>query len=90
MNFSFCDPLTFKDQKNHPERLKRSSTKNGFTRCCSNGDRFNSWNCSLLWTSFHGRYVQAVKGILLLIEYATKKGLTVILICASGGVQKVL
>jgi acetyl-CoA carboxylase beta subunit len=42
-----------------------------------------------LWTSFHGRHVQAVKGILLLIEYATKKGLTVILICASGGVQKV-
>jgi acetyl-CoA carboxylase carboxyl transferase subunit beta len=35
-----CDPLTFKDQKSY-RTFRRSSTKNRFTRCCSNGDRFN-------------------------------------------------
>jgi acetyl-CoA carboxylase carboxyl transferase subunit beta len=29
-----CDPLTFKDQKSYPERLKEA--QQGFTRCCSN------------------------------------------------------
>jgi acetyl-CoA carboxylase carboxyl transferase subunit beta len=73
-------PINFKDQST--ERSKEP---------CSNGTGLiDGIPVALgLWTfiSWEAVWVQLLRKITRLIEYATKKGLTVILICASGGAR---
>jgi acetyl-CoA carboxylase carboxyl transferase subunit beta len=81
-----CDPLTLKI-KIIPRTFRRSSTKNRFTRCCSKGTGLID-GIPVVMDFHHGRqYGFLFEKNYRLIEYATKKGLTVILICASGGAR---
>jgi acetyl-CoA carboxylase carboxyl transferase subunit beta len=85
-----CDPLTFKDQKSYPERLEEAQQRTGLQDAVQTGTGLiDGIPVALgLWTfiSWEAVWVQLRK-ITRLIEYATKKGLTVILICASGGAR---
>jgi acetyl-CoA carboxylase carboxyl transferase subunit beta len=87
-----CDPLTFTDKKSYVERLNEAQTRTGFQDAIQTGTGLiNDIPVALgvMAFDFMGGSMGSVVGekITRLIEYATKKGLTVILICASGGAR---
>jgi acetyl-CoA carboxylase carboxyl transferase subunit beta len=82
-----CDPLTFKDQKSYPERLEEAQQRTGLQDAVQGTGLIDGIPVALgLWTfiSWEGS-IQLLGKNYCLIEYA--KGLTVILICASGGAR---
>lgn len=87
-----CDPLDFKDQKTYPERLKEAQERTGLQDAVQTGTGFiDGIPVALAIMDFHfmGGSMGSVVGekITRLIEYATKKGLTLIIISASGGAR---
>lgn len=87
-----CDPLTFMDQKNYTERLKEAQRKTGLQDGIQTGTGFiDSIPVALgvMNFQFMGGSMGSVVGekITRLIEYATREGLPLILICASGGAR---
>jgi acetyl-CoA carboxylase carboxyl transferase subunit beta len=87
-----CDPLKFKDKKTYPNRLQEAQKRTGFQDAIQTGTGLiNGIPVALgvMAFDFMGGSMGSVVGekITRLIEYATKKGLTLILICASGGAR---
>lgn len=87
-----CDPLSFKDQKTYLERLKEAQERTGLQDAVQTGTGFiEGIPVALAIMDFHfmGGSMGSVVGekIARLIEYATKKGLTLIIISASGGAR---
>lgn len=87
-----CDPLKFKDKKTYPDRLQESQKRTGFQDAIQTGTGLiNNVPVALgvMAFDFMGGSMGSVVGekITRLIEYATKKGLTLILVCASGGAR---
>jgi acetyl-CoA carboxylase carboxyl transferase subunit beta len=81
-------PIT-KDQKSYPERLEEAQLRTGLQDAVQTGTGLMMDSCSFGVMDFHFMrgMVSVVGENFRLIEYATKKGLTVILICASGGAR---
>lgn len=87
-----CDPLEFKDQKTYPERLKEAQERTGLQDAVQTGTGLiDGIPVAVAIMDFHfmGGSLGSVVGekITRLIEYATKKGLTLIIISASGGAR---
>jgi acetyl-CoA carboxylase carboxyl transferase subunit beta len=87
-----CDPLNFKDKKTYLERLQEAQKRTGFQDAIQTGTGLiNGIPVALgvMAFDFMGGSMGSVVGekITRLIEYATKQGLTLILICASGGAR---
>lgn len=87
-----CDPLDFKDQKAYPERLKEAQERTGLQDAVQTGTGLiDGIPVALAIMDFHfmGGSMGSVVGekITRLIEYATRKGLTLIIISASGGAR---
>nr|YP_010020325.1 Acetyl-coenzyme A carboxylase carboxyl transferase subunit beta [Ulva australis]QHD45028.1 acetyl-coenzyme A carboxylase carboxyl transferase subunit beta [Ulva pertusa]QOK35244.1 Acetyl-coenzyme A carboxylase carboxyl transferase subunit beta [Ulva australis]BBO58668.1 acetyl coenzyme A carboxylase carboxyl transferase subunit beta [Ulva australis] len=87
-----CDPLKFNDKKTYPDRLQESQKRTGFQDAIQTGTGLiNNVPVALgvMAFDFMGGSMGSVVGekITRLIEYATKKGLTLILVCASGGAR---
>ena len=90
--FSPCDPLNFQDQKAYPDRLKESQERTGLQDAVQTGTGLiDGIPVALAVMDFHfmGGSMGSVVGEKLtrLIEYATKKGLTLIIFSASGGAR---
>lgn len=87
-----CDPLEFKDQKAYIERLKEAQERTGLQDAIQTGTgMLDGIPVALGIMDFHfmGGSMGSVVGekITRLIEYATQEGLTLILVCASGGAR---
>nr|YP_009105978.1 beta subunit of acetyl-CoA carboxylase carboxytransferase [Gloeotilopsis sterilis]AIT94736.1 beta subunit of acetyl-CoA carboxylase carboxytransferase [Gloeotilopsis sterilis] len=87
-----CDPLEFKDQKNYTERLKEAQERTGLQDAVQTGTGLLDGipvAVGIMDFNFMGGSMGSVVGekITRLIEYATQEGLTLILICASGGAR---
>ena len=87
-----CDPLEFHDQKNYTDRLQAAQDKTGLQDAIQTGSgRIEGIPVALgvMDFDFMGGSMGSVVGekITRLIEYATQEGLTLILICASGGAR---
>ena len=87
-----CDPLEFYDQKNYTDRLQAAQDKTGLQDAIQTGSgRIEGIPVALgvMDFDFMGGSMGSVVGekITRLIEYATQEGLTLILICASGGAR---
>ena len=87
-----CDPLSFHDQKNYTDRLQAAQDKTGLQDAIQTGSgRIEGIPVALgvMDFDFMGGSMGSVVGekITRLIEYATQEGLTLILICASGGAR---
>lgn len=87
-----CDPLEFKDQKNYTERLKEAQERTGLQDAVQTGTGLLDGipvAIGIMDFNFMGGSMGSVVGekITRLIEYATQEGLTLILICASGGAR---
>ena len=87
-----CDPLDFKDQKAYSERLRDAQERTGLQDAVQTGTgMLDGIPVALGIMDFHfmGGSMGSVVGekITRLIEYATQEGLTLILICASGGAR---
>lgn len=87
-----CDPLIFTDKKPYLERLQEAQDRTGFQDAIQTGTGFiNGIPVALgvMAFDFMGGSMGSVVGekITRLIEYATKKGLILILVCASGGAR---
>ncbi len=87
-----CDPLEFWDQKAYIERLKESQQRTGLQDAIQTGTGMLDGIPVALGVMdfyFMGGSMGSVVGekITRLIEYATQEGLTLILICASGGAR---
>ena len=87
-----CDPLEFHDQKPYTERLKESQERTGLQDAVQTGTGLLDGIPVALGVMdfyFMGGSMGSVVGekITRLIEYATQEGLTLILVCASGGAQ---
>lgn len=87
-----CDPLKFKDKKTYPERLREAQKRTGFQDAIQTGTGLiNGIPIALgvMAFDFMGGSMGSVVGekITRLIEYATNQGLTLILVCASGGAR---
>ncbi len=87
-----CDPLEFWDQKAYIERLKESQQRTGLQDAIQTGTgMLNGIPVALGVMDFYfmGGSMGSVVGekITRLIEYATQEGLTLILVCASGGAR---
>jgi acetyl-CoA carboxylase carboxyl transferase subunit beta len=87
-----CDPLEFRDQKFYTERLKESQERTGLQDAIQTGTGLlDGIPVALGVMDFHfmGGSMGSVVGekITRLIEYATQEGLTLILVCASGGAR---
>lgn len=87
-----CDPLEFHDQKDYTDRLKAAQDKTGLQDAIQTGSgRIEGIPVALgvMDFDFMGGSMGSVVGekITRLIEYATQEGLTLILICASGGAR---
>ncbi len=86
------DPLEFRDQKPYLERLNDAQEKTGLQDAVQTGTgMLDGIPIALGVMDFHfmGGSMGAVVGekITRLIEYATQEGLTLILVCASGGAR---
>jgi len=86
------DPLEFQDQKPYIERLKDGQEKTGLQDAVQTGTgMLDGIPIALGVMDFHfmGGSMGSVVGekITRLIEYATQEGLTLILVCASGGAR---
>nr|YP_009330366.1 acetyl-coenzyme A carboxylase carboxyl transferase [Lambia antarctica]ANN38997.1 acetyl-coenzyme A carboxylase carboxyl transferase [Lambia antarctica] len=87
-----CDPLTFKDQKLYKERLKEAQERTGLQDAILTGTGLIDdipIALGVMDFNFMGGSMGSVVGekIVRLVEYATKEGLILILICASGGAR---
>lgn len=87
-----CDPLEFWDQKAYIERLKESQKRTGLQDAIQTGTGMLDGIPIALGVMdfyFMGGSMGSVVGekITRLIEYATQEGLTLILVCASGGAR---
>lgn len=87
-----CDPLEFRDQKPYTERLKDAQEKTGLQDAVQTGTgMLDGIPIALGVMDFHfmGGSMGSVVGekITRLIEYATQEGLTLVLVCASGGAR---
>jgi acetyl-CoA carboxylase carboxyl transferase subunit beta len=87
-----CDPLEFKDQKLYTERLKDAQDRTGLQDAVQTGTgMLDGIPIALGVMDFHfmGGSMGSVVGekITRLIEYAAQEGLTLILVCASGGAR---
>ena len=87
-----CDPLEFHDQKKYTDRLQAAQDKTGLQDAIQTGSgRIEGIPVALgvMDFDFMGGSMGSVVGekITRLIEYATQEGLTLILICASGGAR---
>nr|CDI27951.1 acetyl-CoA carboxylase beta-carboxyl transferase subunit [Acetabularia acetabulum] len=87
-----CDPLEFKDQKTYTERIVEAQERTGLKDAIQTGTGLiNGIPVALGVMDFHfmGGSMGSVVGekITRLIEYAAKKGYTLILVCASGGAR---
>ncbi len=87
-----CDPLEFWDQKAYIDRLKESQQRTGLQDAIQTGTGMLDGIPVALGVMdfyFMGGSMGSVVGekITRLIEYATQEGLTLILICASGGAR---
>ena len=86
------DPLEFRDQKPYVERLKDTQEKTGLQDAVQTGTgMLDGIPIALGVMDFHfmGGSMGSVVGekITRLIEYATQEGLTLVLVCASGGAR---
>ena len=86
------DPLEFRDQKPYIERLKDAQEKTGLQDAVQTGTgMLDGIPIALGIMDFHfmGGSMGSVVGekITRLIEYATQEGLTLVLVCASGGAR---
>ena len=86
------DPLEFRDQKPYIERLNDAQEKTGLQDAVQTGTgMLDGIPIALGVMDFHfmGGSMGSVVGekITRLIEYATQEGLTLILVCASGGAR---
>ena len=86
------DPLEFRDQKPYIERLKDAQEKTGLQDAIQTGTgMLDGIPIALGIMDFHfmGGSMGSVVGekITRLIEYATQEGLTLVLVCASGGAR---
>jgi acetyl-CoA carboxylase carboxyl transferase subunit beta len=87
-----CDPLEFRDQKAYTERLKEAQERTGLQDAVQTGTGLLDGipvALGVMDFNFMGGSMGSVVGekITRLIEYATQEGLTLILICASGGAR---
>ena len=87
-----CDPLEFKDQKSYTERLKEAQDRTGLQDAVQTGTGILDGipvALGVMDFNFMGGSMGSVVGekITRLIEYATQEGLTLILVCASGGAR---
>jgi acetyl-CoA carboxylase carboxyl transferase subunit beta len=87
-----CDPLEFCDQKLYTDRLRDAQEKNGLQDAIQTGTGMIDGipvAVGAMDFNFMGGSMGSVVGekITRLIEYATQEGLTLILICASGGAR---
>lgn len=89
---SSCDPLKFTDSKSYKERLEASQERTGFQEAVQTGTGLiNGIPVALgvMTFDFMGGSMGSVVGekITRLIEHATQNGLTLIMVCASGGAR---
>jgi acetyl-CoA carboxylase carboxyl transferase subunit beta len=87
-----CDPLEFKDQKQYTERLKDAQERTGLQDAIQTGTGMLDGipiALGVMDFNFMGGSMGSVVGekITRLIEYATQEGLTLVLVCASGGAR---
>jgi acetyl-CoA carboxylase carboxyl transferase subunit beta len=87
-----CDPLEFRDQKQYTERLKEAQERTGLQDAVQTGTGMLDdipIALGVMDFNFMGGSMGSVVGekITRLIEYATQEGLTLILVCASGGAR---
>ena len=87
-----CDPLEFRDQKNYTERLKEAQERTGLQDAIQTGTGILDGipiALGVMDFNFMGGSMGSVVGekITRLIEYATQEGLTLVLVCASGGAR---
>lgn len=87
-----CDPLQFKDQKAYTERLKDAQERTGLQDAVQTGTGLLDGipvAVGVMDFNFMGGSMGSVVGekITRLIEYATHEGLSLILVCASGGAR---
>ncbi len=87
-----CDPLEFRDQKNYTERLKEAQERTGLQDAIQTGTGMLDGipiALGVMDFNFMGGSMGSVVGekITRLIEYATQEGLTLVLVCASGGAR---
>jgi acetyl-CoA carboxylase carboxyl transferase subunit beta len=87
-----CDPLEFRDQKQYTERLKEAQERTGLQDAVQTGTGMLDGipiALGVMDFNFMGGSMGSVVGekITRLIEYATQEGLTLILVCASGGAR---
>ena len=85
-----CDPLEFRDQKAYTERLKEAQERTGLQDAIQTGTGLLDGipvALGVMDFQFMGGSMGSVVGekITRLIEYATQEGLSLILVCASGG-----
>jgi acetyl-CoA carboxylase carboxyl transferase subunit beta len=91
-NLSPCDPLEFKDQKMYIERLKEAQERTGLQDAVQIGTGLLDGipiALAVMDFNFMGGSMGSVVGekITRLVEYATEQGLTLIIVCASGGAR---
>ena len=87
-----CDPLEFQDEKEYTDRLEISQEKTGLQDAIQTGSGMVDGipvALGVMDFAFMGGSMGSVVGekVTRLIEYATQEGLTLILICASGGAR---
>ena len=87
-----CDPLEFRDQRLYTERLKDAQERTGLQDAIQTGTgMLDGIPIALGVMDFHfmGGSMGSVVGekITRLIEYAAQEGLTLVLVCASGGAR---
>jgi len=87
-----CDPLEFQDQKEYTDRLEDAQERTGLQDAIQTGSGMVDGipvALGVMDFDFMGGSMGSVVGekITRLIEYATQEGLTLILVCASGGAR---
>lgn len=87
-----CDPLEFRDQKTYTERLKEAQERTGLQDAVQTGIGLLDGipvALGVMDFNFMGGSMGSVVGekITRLIEHATQEGLTLIILCASGGAR---
>ena len=87
-----CDPLEFHDQKEYTDRLEAAQERTGLQDAIQTGSGMVDGipvALGVMDFDFMGGSMGSVVGekITRLIEYATQEGLTLILVCASGGAR---
>jgi acetyl-CoA carboxylase carboxyl transferase subunit beta len=87
-----CDPLSFGDQKPYTERLREAQERTGLQDAVQTGTGLLDGipiALGVMDFNFMGGSMGSVVGekITRLIEYATQEGLTLVLVCASGGAR---